>query len=851
MNSPLLKKAIPHFIAIVIFVLVAIVYCKPALEGKVLSQSDVISYTAMNHQTSEFYKQHGRFPLWTESMFSGMPTYTTGGIIYRFTFLSYLKSGLTLGLPAPISLFFAACICFYILTQVLRLNPWIGVLSALAYAYSTFDPIIITVGHITQMEAIAYAPAVVAGLLLVFQQKYFMGASLLILFVGLQAESQHLQVIYYTLIILAFVTVAWLVECWKQKNTKTALKGIAIAMAAGLIGVCTYAVTMLPLLEYSKETVRGGKSKLSGDNKNKSKGGLDKDYAFKWSYGIPETLTIFVPGAFGGGTSGKEITSDSKMADKLSEVFGVPEETGLRVANESSYWGSQGQPQLRTAGPVYLGAVICFLFIFGMVYVKSWHKGWILGAAFFGILLAWGKNFSGFNYLLFDYLPFYNKFRSPTMALVIPQLAFPLLAALGLDQLLSFKEPKEMIWKKFKTACLITGCLLALTAMLYLSADFKSPDDQGMKESFTGNLTQQMARGKGPTPEIQQQANEAASAIVKGLQSDRKAIFEADFLRSFLFVALAVLLTGLYLKDKIKPVILLAGLLILSSYDLLAEGRKYLNDDKFGDAADIESSFAPTPADQLIQRDPDKNFRVYDLSDEQNGAFNNSRTSYYHNSIGGYHPAKLGLYQDLIENQLSKGNMMVFNMLNTKYFIQNNPATRQPEARVNPNAFGPCWLVKVILYVNSADEEMKALDSVNVKDTAIVLKEFQKIIKFLPVKDSTASIKLIENLIDQISYKFSAKTNQFAVFSEVYYDKGWNAYLDGKKTDYCRVDYVLRGMPVPAGDHKIEFRFESHAVELGKTISFIASLLALVAFLYILGGFLNFIKTVIKTEKNS
>ena len=383
-----------------------------------------------------------------------------------------------------------------------------------------------------------------------------------------------------------------------------------------------------------------------------------------------------------------------------------------------------------------------------------------------------------------------------------------------------------MIWKKFKTACLITGGLLALTAMLYLSADFKSPDDQGMKENFTGNLAQQMARGKEPTPEIQQQANEAASSIVKGLQSDRKSIFEADFLRSFLFVALAVLLTGLYLKDKIKPVILLAGLLILSSYDLLAEGRKYLSEDKFGEAADIESLFAPTPADQLINRDPDKNFRVYDLSDEQNGPFNNARTSYYHNSIGGYHPAKLGLYQDLIENQLSKGNIMVFNMLNTKYFIQTNPSTHLPQAHMNPNAFGPCWLVKSIHFVNNADEEMKALDSINVKDTAIVQNSFRNLIKFQPVPDTTASIRLIQNLNDKIIYKFSSKTNQFVVFSEIYYDKGWNAFIDGKKSDYCKVDYVLRGMPVPAGDHTIEFIFEPSSFKTGETISWIASILA-------------------------
>jgi hypothetical protein len=823
MPASLLKRSLPHLIAVAVFLLVALLYCKPALEGKVLLQSDVLGYKAMAQQSVEFKEKHGHYPLWTESMFSGMPGYNIAMSSTSDITIGYLNYLFTLGLPKPVNFFFLACICFYILTQVLRLNPWVGVLSALAYAYSTFDPIIIAVGHETQMMAIGYAPAVIGGLLLIFQRKYLAGAALFALFFGLETGTQHLQILYYTSLILGFITLAYLYNSWRQKQIKPAILAVGIAIGAGIVGLCAYALALLPTREYAAETMRGGKSELTnGNNQNKTKGGLDKDYAFHWSYGIAETFTLFVPAVYGGGSQGKEFTDNSKFADKLEEK-NVPEANALQLANSNAYWGTQPG----TAGPVYLGAVICFLFILGIVYVKSWHKWWILAVTVLGIAMAWGKNFSGFNYFLFDHLPFYSKFRSPTMALVIPQFTFPLLGALGLNQLLGLdKTARAVNWKAFKTVLLISGCLLAVLVMFYFSTDFKGPNDATLKENFSNSIVQQMARGKQPTPEMQQQANEEGNSLLKSLKEDRQSLFGSDLLRALVFVGLAALLMGLYLKNKIQSVILLIGLCLLSSYDLLAEGKIYLNDDNFVDPADIESSFTPTQADQKISSDPDKNFRVFDESDQQNGPFNSSRASYFHHSIGGYHPAKLGLYQDIIENQLQKGNMMVFNMLNTRYFIQNNPSTRQPQAMLNPAAFGPCWLVKSIHYVKDANEEMKALDSINVRDTAIVQQLYERVIKFPPVPDSLASISLIENLNDQITYQFSSKTNQFAVFSEVFYDKGWDALLDGNKTDYCKVDYILRGMPVPAGEHKIEFRFEPRSYSTGNSISVLSSIIS-------------------------
>ncbi len=565
--------------------------------------------------------------------------------------------------------------------------------------------------------------------------------------------------------------------------------------------------------------MRGGRSELTNvDSKNKTKGGLDKDYAFGWSYGISEVLTAVVPGMYGGGSDGREITGNSKFAEKFAEA-GVPEDTGIQYANSYSYWGDQPS----VAGPVYFGAVICFLFILGLVYVKSWHKWWIISAAILGVLLAWGKNFSAFNYFLFDHLPFYNKFRAPSMGLVMPQLVFPLLAGLGLNELMETKESKELLWKKFKTVLFATAAVLLVLVLLYFSADYKWPNDTALKQNFSNGVLQQMARGKQPTPEMEQQANDFGNGLIKGLQADRQGIFSSDLLRSFLLIAIAAVIVGLYLKSKIKPVVLIAALLVLSSYDLFAVGKRYLNDDKFVEQTDYDNAFTPTAADTKIKADPDKNFRVFD--ETSGDPFSDSRASYFHNSIGGYHPAKLALYEDLKLNQLLKGNMRVFDMLNTKYFIVKNPANGQEEARLNPDAYGPCWLVKSIHYVNNADEEMKALDSINVRDTAIVQKNFQPVIKFNPEPDTTASIKLISNLNDKVDYKFSSKTNQFAVFSEIYYDKGWDAYLDGKKTDYCRVDYVLRGMPVPAGEHNIEFRFEPRVYAVSDTISAVSSIL--------------------------
>jgi hypothetical protein len=833
MNASLLKKAYPHIAAIALFLLISVVYNKTALQGKVLSQSDVIGYMGMAKQSNDFKAAHGHYPLWTESMFSGMPAYNIAMDATSSITIGYFYYLFQMGWPKPIFYFFIASVCFYILTQVFRLNFLLSVLGSLAYAFATFNPILVAAGHETELMALGYMPATIAGVLLILRGRYLGGTALASLFFSMQVSTQHLQIVYYTGLIIGVIGLVFLIHSRKEKKFRHWIFSFLLIGLSMVLGFMNYALTMLPTKEYATESMRGGKSELTqADSKNKTKGGLDKDYAFMWSYGIPETLTLFVPGMQGGGASGKEMTGNSKFADKLTEI-GYPEDYALKVANDRLYWGDQPF----TSGPVYLGAVMCFLFILGVVYVRSWHKWWLLGVAVLGILLAWGRNLPFFNYFLFDYLPYYNKFRAPTMGLVLPQLAFPLLAILGVKELLESKDQQALIWKKFKQVLYVTGGLVLLSFLVYIMSDYRSAADSRHNAEFANGLTQQMARGKQPTPEMQQQANQLVSGLMAGLQDDRRSVFQSDLIRSLVLVLLASGLIWVYLRKKISPVFLLAGLLVIGSLDLMAEGKKYLNDDTYVDPENIDESFSMSDADKKINADPEKNFRVLDESGGD--PFQNSHASYYHNSVGGYHPAKLALYNDLIEHQLQKGNQQVFNMLNTKYIIRKGPDGREDIALLNPGAFGSCWLVSGIKYVSTADEEMDALTDTHIRNTAIIRKSHEAEIPFAPAPDSTASVKLIENLNDRISYQFQSKSNQFVVFSEIYYPKGWDAYIDGKKSPYVRVDYVLRGMSVPAGSHTIEFRFEPQSYVTGNRISVIA---AIVTYLLLIAAVVDLLR---------
>lgn len=828
MNSAFFKKLLPHLIAVVIFLVVAVIYCKPVLQGKALQQMDTQGWKGMAQQSFEYKEKYGHMPYWTNSMFSGMPAYMIAYETPNKISIGYIHSILTLGLPKPINFFFLACIMAYFLLMVLKVDPWVGVLGALAYAYSTFDPVIIAVGHDTQMICIGYAPAVIGGLILLFQKRYVAGTVLFSLFTAMILFQNHIQVTYYTLLIAAAVGTGFIIHAIRNNELPHALKAAGLALASGIIALGVCAINIWPQKEYAKETMRGGRSELTDTTaNNKTKGGLDKDYAFQFgSYGINETFTMIVPDVYGGGSRNTQAApGKSGFVDKLTEL-GQPEESAVQFGNSVMYWGRQPGH----AGPVYLGAIICFLFITSLFFLKGWLKWSLIAVSAFAIALAWGKNFEGFNYFMFDHLPLLNKFRAASMSLIIPQLCFVVLGCLSLQQILFGNLGKEEAWKKFRFSLYTTGGVLLLLAAMYFSFDYVGMNDQSIKGNFTNAMLQQGQAQ--PNPQLQQQAEEFGNTVMKTLRNDRQSLFGGDLLRSFILILLAAAAIGLYLKNKIKPVIAIAAVLLLSSIDLLAVGKRYMGEDKFADASDVEGYFTPSPANQKILADPQKNnFRV--LDETSGSPFHDSRASYFHNSIGGYTPVGLALYQDLIAHQLERGNINVINMLNTKYLITQDPSNGQPIAQLNPGALGNSWFVKGFSFAKNADDEMKALNTLNTKDSAVIDVRYEKLAGAQPAFDSTAFIKMLENLNDKITYKSNAAKPQFAVFSEVYYPYGWDAYIDGKKTDYLRVNYVLRGMPVPAGEHTIEFRFEPNTVIVSDRFSMWFSILL---YLMLAGG---------------
>ncbi|SJZ52888.1 YfhO family protein [Sediminibacterium ginsengisoli] len=788
------KSLLPHVIAVAVFVIVAVIYCKPALEGKVLAQTDVIHWKGMAQDMVNYQQTHdNKWPLWNNNLFSGMPGYQVAigsdnalsPALFHQLFMLYL--------PKPIGYFFLLCIGFYFLSQVVRVNPWLGILGGLAYAYATYSPIIISVGHDTKMQAMGYLPALLGALWLIYQRKYWWGGALTALFTAMMIAMNHPQVAYYFVLMAVVMSVAFAIHWIRQKEYKHMLLAFAIAAVAAATGATTGLVNIATSADYAKATMRGGTANLDTTAANgaavKKSDGLPIDYAFHYgSVGVAETYTFLVPGIYGGSSS-NELTGSSHIA-KAIMAKGAPEEQAAQIAaSMPTYWGSQPG----NAGPVYFGAVICFLFLLGMVYLKTWHRWWILATCIIAILMSWGSNFMSLNSFLFNHLPLYNKFRAPSIILVLPQLLFPLLGVMALQKFLFEETDKAAALAKLKKTVYVTAGFIIVAVLLYLSFDYTGKMDEQIKASFT-----QMLGGN------QQEGNSLYSA----LREDRKSLFGADLVRSILLIAASVALLWLALKQKLKAIYVAIALLALSSFDLLAVGRRYLNDNNYQEAEAMNDNyFKATPIDAEINKDT-THARVFNLA-SQEGPFNDAITSYHHRSIGGYHPAKLSIYNDLIEYQLSRQpmNMQVLNMLNTRYFIFPNNQNGQPMLQINPDALGPVWFVKQVHFVNGPANAMKALNHFNAKDTAIVEEKYRKDISALPVADSTARIRLVKNDNDYIQYHYKAATNQFAVFSEVFYDRGWKATIDGKELPIVATNYVLRGLALPAGEHDIIFEF--------------------------------------------
>jgi hypothetical protein len=762
----------------------------------------------MSKDIQDYRDAHdGVAPLWTTNMFGGMPGYQIA--TNNNNYLSYYANeAFSLFIPKPFRFFILACFGFYFLALALRTNPWLAMLGALGYAYASYNGIIISVGHDTKMLSIAYLPAALGGLWLIFEKKYWTGAALTGLFTSILIYHNHYQIVYYFLLIAFFMTVGHIIQSVKNKETGHLVKASLFALAAGLIGVSANAVMLFTTYDYSKATIRGGQSSLQVSDSllpKKTNGGLDTAYAFLYgSYGVAESFTLMVPGIYGGASS--PLGEDSKLVETMQEK-GLPQQLASQLYSYfPAYWGQQPGH----SGPVYLGAVFCLLFIFGMFFLKTHHKWWILSITVFALLMSWGKNFGTFNNLMFEYLPFYNKFRAPAMILVIPQLMFPLVAVMSLQQLLFGNNSKEDSRKALRLTGIVTAGLFLVLGFLYISFDYRIGYEKEIQQQLT-----QMAQGDASM----------GKDIINAVVADRKSMFGKDLLRSLFFIAAAWLLLFLFIRNKIKAQPVIWSLIILSMIDLLGVSSRYLNKDNYLEPEDFDGAFAPTAADIQIKKDTEQNYRVLNLTQSP---FNDAITSYHHKSVGGYHAAKLSIYQDLIENQLSKQpmNMGVLNMLNTKYVITQDSAG-QVYPQQNPGALGSAWLVSEIKYVPDARAEMKALDDFNPATTAVVQESYKKDVPTGVQWDSAASVKLVKNENDVVTYQYNAHTPQFAVFSEVYYDRGWKAYIDEKEVPIVKTNYVLRGLFVPAGQHSIVFRFKPESYTTGSSITTISQLVLL------------------------
>jgi hypothetical protein len=814
MNNGLFKKLLPHIIAIAIFLVVSMLFGKPALQGMVLQQLDNVQAKGMEQNAREHKEKYGNLPLWNTNLFSGMPNYQIA--IEGPRSINFTKV-LTLNLPEPINFFFLACICFYILCLAFSINPYVAIFGAIAFAFSTYDPVIINAGHSTKMLAIAYAPGLLAGLVLLYEKRYWLGIAVTALFATGEITANHPQINYYLFIVIAFMTISYMVQWIRSKQFKHAGIALTLGLIGGLIGIGSAAVTVFPTYEYAKYTMRGGKSienTASGIVEKKTTG-LDKDYAFKYSFSKAETVVLLAPNSYGGSSS-EAYGEDSKLVEELIER-NIPESSAIQLANGlPKYWGGMSGPGEVNSGPPYLGVLSCLLFIVGMIVLKSHHRWWILGATAMGIFMSWGQFFPAFNNLLFDFLPLYNKFRAPSMALVIPQFLVPLLSSMGLQFILFSEKGREFVSTHFKPILYGVGGLVVLLGLIYLMNDYKAPIDTEILNAY----------------KAQQGGTDVGSVIVSSLKAARQSMFGSGILRVIGFALLLLGILYLWKRKALSPVVAISVLALVNTIDLFSIGKKYLNEDNYIEKDSYtDYNFRPTETDNAILKDTDPHFRVFDLA-----RFGEATASYFHRSIGGYNPAKLRIYQDVIDNALSTNppNTAVLNMLDTRYFIfpaqqANMPGTIQR----NDSAMGAAWFVKELKPLNGPTEEIKALANFNPRQTALYDNKSQTLQGVQPQWDSLATITLSKYNNDTIVYSTNATTNQFAVFSEVYYPAGWNAYLDGKKVDYYKVNYFLRGMPVPAGKHEIKFIFEPSIYKTSYNIALVSVILM---YLLLIGG---------------
>lgn len=811
MNKGWIQKLLPHLIAVVVFLVVAAMYCKPALQGEVLQQTDIIQWKAMAKNSFNYKETHGHFPLWTNGMFSGMPAYQIAMEPKVTVTPNWFYGPLTLWMPKPISFFFLASICFYILSQVLRVNPYIGIIGGLAYAYATYNPIIVAVGHDTKMQTLGLLPGFIAGLMVLYERRYWLGAAMVAVFTALLISINHMQIVYYSLMIAVFMTVGYAVYWIRQRDYKHLLLAGCIAIGAGLIGALSDVVQIWTTLDASKTTIRGG-TELPDANATKS--GLSTTYALDYSMYKAEPFVMMIPKMYGGSNNPNEISEENSKAIELLQQ--MPREISQVLQQGlNPYWGGIGG----TSGPPYVGAIICLLALIGFFILDSKHKWWILALSALAIVMSWGEYFQDFNAFLLKALPMYNKFRAPSMIIVIPTFLFCMMAVMTLQKIIAYQN-KEELWQRYKKGLVLTAGIFVVLLLIYFNSDFTAKNDKLFAENFNRYGDQVM---------------NYVNPFMKGLKEDRKDLFFGSLVRSFLFIAASAALLYFTIKRKFPAWISFSVIGLLAFIDVMSIDTKYLNSENYQDAADYENNFKPTAADVKIMQD--KSFyRVFDLRNGVHNSFNGGAlAAYFHNLIGGYHPAKLSIYQDLIRHQFNNESLMqqlsvapnsvpAVNMLNTKYIIL--PLQNGGDSAIeNTGALGAAWFVKGMKYESAPLAVMNSLTNLNVKDTAVVFAKYQNLITNVTPGNASDTISLVKNDNDEVMYKSNASSNRFAVFSEVYDNLGWKAYIDGKEVPIIRTNYVLRGLIVPAGQHEIKFEFHPASFYSGEKLATIAGIL--------------------------
>jgi len=797
------KNAVPYLAAIVIFILIAIFYFSPLLEGKKMLQSDIVNHQGASKEIVDYRNQTGEEALWTNSMFGGMPAYQIS-VKYSSNIIGFFDNIFKLWLPHPANLVFLYFLGFFFLLLVLKVDPWLAIAGAIGFALSSYFFIILEAGHNSKAHAIGYIAPVLAGIILTFRKKYIWGGIITALFLSLELQANHPQITYYMVLIALIIGIFELAESIRKKYFSSFLLSVGIISVAVVFALLTNISSLWATYEYGKFTIRG-KSELTSNLENKTSG-LDKDYATQWSYGIGETMTLLIPDFYGGSSSVK-ISENSKIVEAL-KANNIPESTIRQFTSQPSsfiYWGSQPF----TSGPVYVGAIIFFLFVLGLMIVKGPLKWGLLVATILSIVLSWGHNFMAVTDFFLNYFPMYNKFRAVSMTLVIAEVTIPLLAILAVKEIFDNLKDQKRLFKALKIAFIIVGGIALIFAMVPgMFLDFIGPHDDIMKQY------------------------QFPDWLVQSVHDERLSLVRKDAIRALVFVFITAGLIWALLFSKLKkqyvPFILMA--LILA--DMVIVNKRYVNNDSFTSKSKVANPYEPTPADEQILLDKSQNYRVLNLTVS---TYNDARTSYFHKSIGGYHGAKLRRYQELIDNQIDNNNMQVLNMLNTKYIIFSDKDQRQV-VQQNPDALGNAWFVKAYKIVDNPDEEIKALTNFTPKDTVIIDKRWEKALSsYSPGRDSLDVIKLEDYKPNHLTYSYQSKNNGLAVFSEIYYPMGWNVTVDGKSAFHFRVNYVLRGMVLPAGAHKVEFRFHPDAYFIGEKISLISSIL-LLALLILFAG---------------